>query len=568
MTLHALVRRGVGPLALAMVLTMLALGAFAPVYTDEIGWRLQERAWIDGVDRPIYPNCGPFSLAIPPWFMMPVRAFGAITNLAWSDPLAIRVAGLSCAALWFVLLWGLISAISQKPERAPLFLGAVSLMALGVLPLMLAMSRPEQPLLLTLTAALWLTVAARRAPLDARGVAWRCALLLGLATIALSYHIKGVIYAPLFALAILLVDRKRRHLALRLGAIGALAGLTIAAAHYWTARFLCPGDPILAAKLARENISFLIASGASPATLLGHAANNADLMDYARLTRPGPTFMSDWLPPGVIGAAAAKPWAWLVTRMWKLALILLVGGLAAATVRRLRERRRDGAALPLAAILAVTALGWAALQVNKNAYEAGLILPVLALALVLLASEFLAIPRARPWLAGATALAALAGVASLALLAATFGPPLAARAAQPGYIADQPFSVSAYRYAALRPTVEQAAARCGLRPGQALDGVLLDDVSYFAFAATNRPYYRLGLLQVWSGSIDNPARFLVDHGSAGAVLRCSDLPPAMRSQAIATGPICCLDRSRLLAAARSRAAQVGDAGLSSPGIRR
>lgn len=553
-------RRSALPLALLMIMAMLVLGSLVPIYTDEIGWRLQERAWIDGVDRPIYPGCGRGSLAVPPWFMMPVRGFSAIVNLGWSDPLAVRLAGIACAAAWFVLLWRLISAASDTRSRSLIFLMAVSLLSLGVLPLMLAMSRPEQPLLLTLTAALWLVIAARRTPLSTRGAAWRCGVLVVLGTVALSYHLKGVIYAPIFLLALLLVERGRRHLAIRIGAIALFAVATLVAAQYWTARFRCPDDPVLAGKLARENITFLIASGASLPSLLGQVADNANLMDYARLTQPAPLFMSNWLAPGTISAVAAGPWAWLVMRMWNLALILIGAGMFASLLRGLRRRRWQGERLPIAALLIVTALGWAALQTNKNAYEAGLILPILAIALALLASEIGEARVALDVLAGTMAAAAMI---SLALLIKTFGPALVARAHQTGYIADQPFSISAFRYPQLRPLVEQAAARCALRPGQALDGVLVDDVSYFAFAASKRPYYRLGLLKVWNGSIRNPARFLVDHGSAGAVLRCSDLPPAMRGEAIRTGAICCLDRARLHAAARS-----ADVGLSYPDQKR
>lgn len=46
-------------------------GMMLPVYTDEIGWRLQERAALDGVDKLYSDICGPNTLAVPPSFMWP-----------------------------------------------------------------------------------------------------------------------------------------------------------------------------------------------------------------------------------------------------------------------------------------------------------------------------------------------------------------------------------------------------------------------------------------------------------------------------------------------------------------
>ena len=59
--------------ALGVLIAALLAGLFLPVYTDEIGWRLQERAGFDGVDKLYTEICGPNTLARPPFWMMPVR---------------------------------------------------------------------------------------------------------------------------------------------------------------------------------------------------------------------------------------------------------------------------------------------------------------------------------------------------------------------------------------------------------------------------------------------------------------------------------------------------------------
>ena len=75
-------------------------GMFLPVYTDEVGWRFQERAGIDGVDKMFAETCGANTLARPPFFMMPVRAYSAFFNTAFADPFFVRVSGVLYALAW------------------------------------------------------------------------------------------------------------------------------------------------------------------------------------------------------------------------------------------------------------------------------------------------------------------------------------------------------------------------------------------------------------------------------------------------------------------------------------
>jgi hypothetical protein len=155
--------------ALAGFAAMLVLGAALPLYTDEIGWRFQERAgFAPGLDTSLSDICGPNSLARPPLFMMPVRLFSAAAN-SWLDaPVFVRFEGVACALLWLALLWRLVSLASATaggvPRQRHLPVRALILapLGMGILPLLLVMSRPEQPLILGTLAAIMLALRHRR----------------------------------------------------------------------------------------------------------------------------------------------------------------------------------------------------------------------------------------------------------------------------------------------------------------------------------------------------------------------------------------------------------------------
>ncbi len=73
----------------------------------------------------------------------------------FADPFYIRLAGVACALAWLALLWRLVGQLGRtRTETNALRTMAFGLASLGLLPFMLVISRPEQPILLGLTAAI------------------------------------------------------------------------------------------------------------------------------------------------------------------------------------------------------------------------------------------------------------------------------------------------------------------------------------------------------------------------------------------------------------------------------
>jgi hypothetical protein len=533
-------------LAIGGLTLSLLVGMLVPVYTDETGWRLQERAGIDGgLDIAFNDVCGANTIAHAPWFMMPVRWFSAFTNQALADPFYLRGTGVVCALAWTVLLWTTIGKLESDPgKRTQLRTLAFSLLGLGVLPFLMVLSRPEQPIILTilltvlLTFACWPTLSASRS-------AWlKVVAIIFLATIIQSYHLKGVLYAPVIFACLLVCARDKGTLASRLIGMAVLLLLTASSMHYWIERFRCPDDPRLAAMLARQNVAAVIAGHGNVFDLLSQLIAGANPLNYVLFATPISEPMSAWIPRGMfprpISIAILTALLTLWSAMILMAAVALVGRLRTKRLRALVEPR----VLIALAILACV-LVWGASQLHKNVYESAHILPLLVIfAMLCLSSPQVGgrLEQLLPKLAWVAM--SLALLSELTVIGLTVGP-LSAAARTPGYLAKQPFSVSIAGYPAVRRDIIAAMAMSEMPTDRPLYRPLLDDLTYLALQDSYLPLHRLGVLSVWNGSIIDPAQYLRKENSDGAVVGCRYLPPDMRSVASRSGEICAVSRQKL-----------------------
>ena len=342
-------------LVFASFLLSLLLGLLLPIYTDEVGWRMQLRAGIDGgIDRMISDICGPNTNAAPPLFMMPFRGVSAWLNLAFPDPLYVRIIGVGCAIIWAFLLRALIGRIAANDAQRNLLRTLIfALLGMGVLPLMLVMSRPDQIVLLAMTGAVYLAVlavlAARRTATGAiSNWLWPFAIAaLGVA--AISYHLKGVLIAPLILVCIFLSGPGRRTLTARVLAMLLFAGLAAQGAHYWVERFRCPDDPVLAERLAKQNIASALLTGGDWRKVTMTALIGANPNNYIMLAEARKYPMSDWLPRGQIDNKASIGRFIVMGLAWNVATVIAMFCLILGLRQRWRERRIDLAtAVPVA----------------------------------------------------------------------------------------------------------------------------------------------------------------------------------------------------------------------------
>ena len=516
--------------ALLALLVMLVAGMMVPVYSDEVGWRLQERAGIDGVDKLYSEQCGPGTLAVAPWFMMPVRWYSAYFNLALPDPFWVRASGVAYALVLVALMLALVWASARGNARRPLATLALGLLGLGTLPWLLVWSRPEQPIVLAALGSLLLALA--------RGN-WRRRLgpplVLALATVALAYHFKALVLLPLFLACVAACGPVRRDWLWRLINMALMLAMTAVAARYWFARMACPGDAVLAAQHARQSLSLQVLAGSQGWLGAGlRLLGNYNLAAYVSLAAPNATPMSNWVLPGLVGKLGHVIWVAALILGWFGALGMAIWAVVDAARRRLKDVR-PWLALVLFGCLSVWCVG----QIVHNTYEAGFMLPLLAAVGVLaLGTPGLPAPlgRAVAGLAGALALAVPLSAAALLVI---YGPSLARAAGTPGYLPGQPYSQGLRAYPAAR--IAQAAAACGITPASHPRRLLIDDVTYFAFMAAPLPDHQISVIEPqWRGAVTDPLAYLKARHSSGMVLGCQHLPPELRAKARASGEFCCI----------------------------
>ena len=520
---------------------------FLPVYTDEVGWRFQERAGFDGVDKMFADACGTNTLARPPFFMMPVRYFSAFLNSVFADPLFVRLSGILYALIWTALVLKLVRLVAPKSDISSATLGiwAIGLLGLGVMPFLMVLSRPEQPIILCAATAIiialqgWRDEAEETPPRKAWG---RSLAILALGLIALSYHLKALFLLPLFLTCLVLASRGRPALRARAAAGGALVAFTGVAALYWVERLQCPDDPLLRAAYAANNIGAVLVGAKDMQgvlTAIGQVFSNLNLWDYVERTAPAPFPLSAWLPEEQVTPDTYASWGLNLFALWALAMLTGLIALVSAVITCWRQRRIDPRPIMAIALMAAV-LGWSATQSIRNFYEAGFVLPLLALAITFALSGPGQLGVTRKLATVLAGVIAAAAVISPLLIAQIWAPSLQRAAQHPGYAIDQRHSISVFGYADVKPQIMAAARLCGIPEPKQANAVMIDDLTYFAFMESRLPQHYLGVVSVWRGSITDPVAYLKSRQSDGAIVGCQKLPPDLRARARSQDGFCCL----------------------------
>lgn len=531
---------------LVMLVAALLLGMFVPVYTDEIGWRLQERAGFDGVDKLFAETCGMNTLAAPPWFMMPVRWYSAVFNGAFADPFWIRVSGVLYSLVWVALALMLVRRIAaHRDERAVVSTIGFGLIGMGTMPFVMVWSRPEQPIVLAATAALVLAFADGMGPArplsTSRQAWWRSAAIWVLGCIAASYHVKGLLLLPLMLACLFFASHGRKSVVPRL-IFGALTLVTTASAvAYWSSRMACPGDALLRMS-SSDNMSGAVAAVSSVGqakSLIGALLENISIFRYVATVGPQANPMSSWLEPDQIARAVAFKWFLVASVAWSLALLLGAGSATAGLIKSIRERRLDPRPI-LAFIAAGVAIAWTSMQHTiRNVYEAKFVLVLLVLAIVLGLSSYVS-ERLKAVRILVTVFIGMFAVISPIAITALYAPSLERAARQQGHLAAQPYSLSVFGFANVRPQIEAAAKLCGINDPAKAHALMIDDASYLPFMRAALPQHVYGVVGLWRGENDDPIAYLKSRGSTGAVVSCHYLDPKLRTRAKRFGDYCCL----------------------------
>ncbi|GGD30088.1 hypothetical protein [Croceicoccus pelagius] len=516
-------------------------GMMLPVYTDEIGWRLQERAALDGVDKLYSDICGPNTLAVPPWFMWPVRYYSAFWNTAFPDPFYVRLSGVFYALVWTGLLFALTKTLtSDRDRQITLQLVGFGLMTMGVMPLLLIWSRPEQPILLCLTAALLTQAVATRSADRKQLCAWLAsATILALAVVAFSYHLKAIVLTPVFVACIILAAKGKRTILPRAIAVAAVCYAGAVSFRYWTERLKCPDDPVSAALFAKNNLGFTGLMDGRFLETVQSMLGNIGLTRLVLRTSPEITPTSLWLLPGQVDYAVVLSQGLVQLIVW--AAILGLGGTFVVPTlwSSVRGTLINGRTV-LAIMLVGAGLAWTAPLLIVNPYEAVFVLPSIMLGLL---SAFVHdggrfLEKALSFL---SRICAMTGIACALSAWIIYGPSLAQSFGRSGDIASQRFSVAPFGFHTLRSEIEATAELCGIGRPKYQRRLLVDDVTYFMFMESRMPEHEIAVLGTRDNSIDDPIAYLRSRNSSGIVVGCHLLPADIRAKSVSYGRICCLN---------------------------
>ncbi len=191
--------------------------------------------------------------------------------------------------------------------------------------------------------------------------------------IALSYHLKGVVFMPVFLAAAAFSSRGRQGRWYRVAAITSLIGLTIVAIPYWIGRFRCPSDRCcwrrssgrrtsrrsssMRGRSARRSSKLL--EGLNPVDL--YPADRSENAEHVQLAatlcdRPWPGACLDHPHHDLLGLLRARG-------------DRRAGRACPAGRGRRTQRPEDRPALLL---IIATVMAWSTAQIHKNVYESSL----------------------------------------------------------------------------------------------------------------------------------------------------------------------------------------------------
>jgi hypothetical protein len=328
--------------------------------------------------------------------------------------------------------------------------------------------------------------------------------------------------------------------------------MTLSSAYYWTNRLKCPGDPILGAKLTGENVAESIASKGHMLTGLSEIFKGLNLFNYVQLVVPTNVPMSFWLPSNQFSDLSILIAAFCTFTIWSVAIPFAIVTLARFVLQNGLSSRHEPRVL-IALVVFGCVLVWGASQIHRNDYEALHILPMLVLFCVLCLSLPTSENSAARLLSVVARLAAGGATITSIIVLSSLASPLFAAAKTPGYVSDQPFSVSIASYSQIRKNIGAAMIMADFPRDRRLHRLLIDDTTYLALQGSYLPLHRLGVLSVSNGSITDPVAYLRSRRSDGIVVGCRYLPPDLLRAASRSGPICAISANTLdiLASAKS-----------------
>ena len=538
---------------LSIVVILLAILSFIicfffPIYTDEIVWKaIQGRYWADGnqaLAQTLCPSCGSYSHVVP-MMLLPYRILSTFINTHLLSPLLIRLFGMSVAFTWLFVTWLLFRALLPKYFKSTtIALCLIAFATLGVMPLLLVISRPEQCLLLCMT--LFFVPLLKENSIQKPTIYRSCFNAIGiflLASFMLTIHPKALFALPLVFVSMYRFVKPRELYVLCMIAISIFSAI---AYHDWSLRWSCLNDPYIADILRKMNLG-AITNLTEFKHYFSYLIKSLIFSNswYINFAVPKTNYISNMIPPftNIVMLIFGQILRFLLTVTFIAAFIVFIS----STLKRWRNTTLDLSHVAIGTIWLFYAAS-VVTRIEKNDYEATLIVPLLALAV----AGTLWVARAtletnmgkqnftryfRFFFLGLLSLSVLSQIAFIT----TYLPYAITSWGKPGYIAGQRVSISNFGYNQLRPEIVEAAAKCGIHASDKPHHLVVDELTYFVFIDSYQPFFMTSLDELnWYRHQSNPTPLLMSYQSAGMIVGCQWIPSALRAKATRDGKFCCL----------------------------
>ncbi|NDP48805.1 MAG: hypothetical protein GZ085_10545 [Sulfuriferula multivorans] len=365
-------------LFLASFLLTMWMAFFVPLYGDEPAWKLiGARLFIDtGKLLYFFPQCDAGQWIDIPLTWYPARLIDTWIYQDASNPWLLR----NISWLLFCVLltsWTAILHITSRMSLLNSGLFVTSFLSFGVLPFLMVFNRPEQSLLVWLTAGFCVMLWFEKHRVSGLAGKFLLTIFFGLlACLLAASHPKGLFFFPVVLLA---WWRTVQSLPLGLGLLGIMALAALDTTHVWQARTACAESPWLG-KIFQSLSLQPQQLWQNPSEFLSAGkANLTTFWAYVGSIQFQPEYQSMWLPATPQVSSSVLSGVLVNALTW---LPLLV----AATVTGLnlgrQYWRREAGWWTMALMLALSLGTLIFLQSNKNFYESSIVFPIVLLVCV------------------------------------------------------------------------------------------------------------------------------------------------------------------------------------------
>jgi hypothetical protein len=378
-------RRKIAFIAMAFIFLLLfiisfQLSVFYPIYSDEFEWKLiSSRFFLDqGKLIYLFPACLNSYVADTPLSWYPGRILDGLIYQGTHANALLRYLGLIQYIILIFLFWQ-IAKIQSKLNSVKSFLLVVSFFSIGVLPILMIINRPEQPLLLYVTICVYLSVYQTHKPCRfLTNSVFVTLLFCVLSNLIITTHPKGIYLLPVVFVAYRQIVKSFVYLFVFLGITFWTVIQTI---HVWSTRTTCSESPWLEELVKSFTLNPVKIFSEPELFLLQISKNIIRFYTYIQQMLFSTNYQSQWLP-SLTASNSINYVLWIINSLCWISIATIFGTVGYRFVKKTFNKVWACNQLGIALIFSVILV--TVMQIAKNFYESALILPLLFLILLFL----------------------------------------------------------------------------------------------------------------------------------------------------------------------------------------